>query len=224
MSDDTLRLEYVPLETVVLWDRNPKRHDVGGIIQSIERYGFKDPPKFEPVLNGGKGGLVEGNGRAICLQMMKSDYEKEGKDPPRGIALSDDTWAVPVLFGVDAESEHVAEAYAIDHNNLTMAGGDFDGFDMARMWGGDYVGLLTGIGKLPVSVDGDTLDSLVNLYNIPTLDELEEQFGEPDPMDGWPHIRVLVSPDTLERWNAVLKRFDGENDDERVQNLLDHVT
>ena len=31
MSEDTtlLRIEYIVLEDAVLWDRNPKRHDIG---------------------------------------------------------------------------------------------------------------------------------------------------------------------------------------------------
>lgn len=158
MADpDELRVEYVPLSTVVLWDRNPKRHDIGGIVQSIERYGFKDPPKFEPKLNDGKGGIVEGNGRTVCLAMMRD----EGRDPPRGILLNDGDWAVPVLFGVDAESERAAEAYAVDHNNLTMTGGDFDGFDIARMWGPDYTDLLKNIGAVPVSVGEEQLEAIV---------------------------------------------------------------
>lgn len=43
-------------------------------------------------------------------------------------------WFLPVLFGLDAESEAIAKALALDHNNLTMAGGDFDLWDYAKMW------------------------------------------------------------------------------------------
>ena len=174
MDNELLRLEYVPLATVALWDRNPKRHDVGGFIESIERYGFKDPPKFEPALNDGEGGIVEGNGRTVVLRMMQADYEKEGKEPPRGIALSDGDWAVPVLFGVDAASQGAAEAYAIDHNNLVLAGGDFDGFDMARLWDSSYVDLVRTVD--PVTVSEELAKALAkpfdsSLAEFPKYDE-----------------------------------------------------
>ena len=164
MADERLRLEYVALATVALWDRNPKLHDVGGIIESIERYGFKDPPKFEPHLNDGEGGLAEGNGRAICLQMMKA----EGREPPRGVLIVDGDWTVPILFGVDAESEQAAAAYAIDHNNLTLSGGDFDGFEMARLWDDSYTEMLTGVEDLPVTVPGELLD-IFKAFSLDTL-------------------------------------------------------
>lgn len=71
-DDDLLVLKYIPLTQAALWDRNPKLHDKEGIKVAIARYGFKDPPKYEPSLNGGAGGLAEGNGRLICLREMKA--------------------------------------------------------------------------------------------------------------------------------------------------------
>jgi hypothetical protein len=49
----------------------------------------------------------------------------------------------------------------VDANNLTLSGGDFDGFDMARLWGPEYVKLLEGLDELPVSVDAETLSLLM---------------------------------------------------------------
>lgn len=158
---DKLRLEYVPLATVTAWERNPKRHDVGAIWQSIERHGFKDPPKFEPKLNGGRGGIVEGNGRSHVLEEMK----RAGNNPPRGIVAAQDDWLMPVLFGVDADSERAAEAYGVDHNNLVLSGGDFGPLDMGRLWDETaYAALLTDLAQgetLPVSVDGEDVDALI---------------------------------------------------------------
>ncbi len=113
MADqEQLKLEYVPLSQAKLWDDNPKLHDIGGLIQSIELHGFGDPPKYDTKLEG----LVYGNGRTEALERM----HQEGMDPPRGIVkLEDDQWAVPIIFGVDAKSKEAAVAFAIDHNNLT---------------------------------------------------------------------------------------------------------
>jgi hypothetical protein len=158
-GQDLLELRYVPLSQAVLWDRNPKEHDIGGLTASIEKYGFRDPPAYDAAL----GAFVEGNGRIITLRMM----HEQGHALPRGLAQVQDTgeWAVPVLFGVDAQSKAVAEAYAVDHNNLTMLGGEFAPWQVARMWrGDDYNALLQDLAQqsqLPVSVDGDDLDALL---------------------------------------------------------------
>lgn len=163
---DLLRIEYVPLSQVRRWDRNPKKHDIGALVTAIERYGFVDPPKFDPTLNNGEGGLVYGNGRDEALEWMKAQKKKL----PRGIAVSGDEWCMPIVFGVDAASQTVAEALAIDHNNLTMAGGEYTAVDMLRMWTGDYTDILKGLAKsdeLPLTVDGDDLDLLLRLDGTP---------------------------------------------------------
>jgi hypothetical protein len=177
---DLLRLEYVPLSQVVLWERNPKQHDIGAIAESIRRHGFKDPLKYEPALNDGQGGIVEGGGRGVALQMM---HGQEPDDPPRGIDVLKDTgeWAAPVLFGVDADSEAAAEAYGVDHNNLTYAGAPgVNPWDLMRMWDEEgYLSLVQGLAVedvLPVSVSGDELDALLN----PGIDYDELWRGMPE--------------------------------------------
>jgi hypothetical protein len=127
-APEELRIRYVPLDTLVRWDANPKRHDLPQLIALIRRYGFKDPPRWEPALNGGAGGIVEGNGRTDALSAMKA----AGEEPPRGIArTSEGAWYVPVVFGVDAESSAAAEAYGLDHNNSTLGG---SGLDPVVLW------------------------------------------------------------------------------------------
>lgn len=162
-----LSLKYIPLGQARQWERNPKKHDMGAIVGSIEMHGFKDPAKFEPTLNNGEGGLVEGNGRMEALAWM---YAQE-REAPRGVAVDQDTgeWQVPVLFGVDAPSQMAAESYALDHNNLVMAGGDFTAVDMMNLWEErPYAEILTELVTqhelgLPVSVSGDDLDLLTQL-------------------------------------------------------------
>jgi hypothetical protein len=160
---EALRLEYVPLTQVRRWDRNPKPHDLGALVESFRRYGFKDPLKYEPELNGGDGGIVEGNGRTEALLAM----ETAGEEPPRGIALGEDgAWAVPVLMGVDAASQAEAEAYGLDHNSLTVLGGTFGPNWPLHLYNLDELTtVLHGLGsaELPVPIDGDYLDGLLAL-------------------------------------------------------------
>lgn len=182
--EDLLRLEYVPLSVAMMWEDNKKLHDIGGIIQSIRRHGFKDPAKFEPALNGGNGGIVEGNGRFEALASMR----ESGADAPRGVAVTEDgAWAVPVLFGVDAESEEAAEAYGIDHNQLTMMGGDFSLSDTLHMWESDFEDQLRKLAEadaMPVTIDGDDLDALIAYGDADVLppDEFPE-YGDDIDVD-----------------------------------------
>lgn len=178
---DLLRIEYIPLSKVLRWNRNPKKHDLGAIAESIERHGFVDPPKWDGTLNEGKGGLVYGNGRDEALEWMKA----QGRPLPRGVAYSEalDEWCMPVVFGVDAKSQAAAEALAIDHNNLVLSGGDYTAVDMARLWeGAEYTGLLSdlaSLGELPLTVDGDDLDLLLSLGEV-------EPSGGGDDFDATP--------------------------------------
>lgn len=159
MSDDRLRLEYVPLDLTLRWDRNAKRHDLRGIAASFAQHGFKDPAKFEPLLNGGRGGIGEGNGRFEALAHLRDT----GQAVPRGIVVADGVWLVPVLFGVDAASEAAAEAYAVDHNNLTLGPG-FNLDEMLKLWEDGFLQTLDDIqarGGVTVSADVDAVDKLV---------------------------------------------------------------
>src|SRR5512143_890595 len=95
---DLLRIEYVALPQARRWDENPKRHDLEAIAESIYRYGFQDPPKFDQAL----GALVFGNGRTEALLQAKA----AGRDAPRGIAVGKDgEWYVPIVFGNDLASQ-----------------------------------------------------------------------------------------------------------------------
>jgi hypothetical protein len=161
---DQLELRYVPLGSIAYWDANAKKHDIGAIARSICKYGFLDPPKWDTNLNGGLGGIAEGNGRKEALERLIG----QGLEPPRGIVVKDGQWLIPVLFGVDAASEAQAQAYGLDHNTLTMMGGEFSAIDLSKMYEQeDYLDLLKSLADddaLPVSVDGDDLDFLIEQF------------------------------------------------------------
>ena len=184
ISDD-LELHYVPISSVILWRENPKEHDMGEIIGSIKTHGFRDPSAFDTQL----GGLVEGNGRAQALGIMKSQGEKV----PRGIKVDENgEWCMPILFGVEAETRAQAIAYAIDHNNISLSGGGFSAYDKARLWDKEgYLAILSELDleELPVSVDAEDLEMLSKGIedfidqspkeesDEPTVEELIEKYG-----------------------------------------------
>ena len=156
--EERLELRYVPLQQARRWDQNPKKHDLEALVRSIATHGYGDPAKFDATL----GALVYGNGRTEALERMR----KAGKEAPRGIGvLEDGEWAVPVIFGCDSESHAAAVAFAIDHNNLTLLGGNLKIEDVLGIW--DEEGLrqiledAPDAGALLASMDGDDLDSLL---------------------------------------------------------------
>lgn len=180
LMGERLETRYVPVSVASLWDNNPKAHDIGGIIQSIVINGFRDPPTYDATLRA----LVAGNGRTAALAMM----EKQGNDTPRGVLTHHDTgeWFIPVHFGVDAKTLNMAIAYAIDHNNLTVSGGDLTPVDMAKMWNTtQYMSILNDlpVNELPITIDQDTLQLLNELRDgfsyedvASDTDEEEEAF------------------------------------------------
>lgn len=157
---EPLVTKYVPLRTAVLWEKNPKEHDFGAIIQSIEENGFVDPPKFDAMLEA----LVYGNGRAQGCMMMFD----EGKPRPRGVLEdAEGEWYIPIHFGVDANSKRAAERFAIDHNNLTLIGGRFGPNDLLRMYDEqrykDVLKDLAADDLLPITVDREDFDALLRM-------------------------------------------------------------
>ncbi len=171
MDNNTLELRYVPLSQAQRWDANPKLHDLDALIESITTHGFGDPPKYDAQLDG----LVYGNGRTEALERMQA----EGLEPPRGIGVLDSgEWAVPVIFGVDAESRSAAVAFAIDHNNLGLLGGNLGFNDLLAIW--DEAGLQAVLqdtpeaGELLASFDSEEVASLLQGPDFEPED-LEEQ-------------------------------------------------
>lgn len=183
---DPPRLVWVRVQDALglIWRDNPKRHDMQLLANSIERYGFQEPAKFDAKLHRvgqavddePSGAIKSGNGRMEAVAWLES----QGKDLPRGLGVNEaGEWMLPLLVGTDAKSGAVAQAYAVDANNLTLAGGDFDGFDMARLWGPGYARLLEGLDELPVSVDAEMLSLLAAGYDLPDV-EAPEDFPEYD--------------------------------------------
>ena len=180
VSDDRLTLQYIPLAQARRWDQNPKRHDLDALVRSIETHGYGDPAKYDSTLDA----LVYGNGRTEALERMR----QAGKEPPRGIGVTEDgDWAVPVIFGVDAESRAAAVAFAIDHNNLTMLGGGLSVEDVLQIW--DEEGLQRVLAEVPdagallASLDAGDVDALLRGPNFdPVSADEQSRLDEKAPL------------------------------------------
>lgn len=219
-----LEIRYIPLSDAVLWDENPKLHDLGALAESFKAHGFRDAPIYDSVL----GGVAAGNGRVLALRWMKN----EGQQPPRGVLVDDGgEWFVPIQFGVDAESQAAARAFAVDHNNLTLLGGNMGLTDVMRLWNDDFPNLVSTWfqdGARFTSLDGDDIDALVRQHQAaalpteqpPTLENLEDEYGEHDESRMWPEIKSKVPPDVLELYKTVMGAAAGEAEWEKLQSVL----
>ena len=180
MTEERLTLRYIPLAQARRWDENPKKHAIDALIRSITTHGYGDPAKYDSALNA----LVYGNGRTEALERMR----QAGKEPPRGIGVTDDgDWAVPVIFGVDAESRAAAVAFAIDHNNLTMLGGGLAVEDILQIW--DEEALVRVLGDIPdagallASLNQEDIDALLRGPNFaPAAAEDQSRLDQKDPI------------------------------------------
>ncbi len=162
-TGDAIAVHYVSLDDLqdTFLDGNSKKHDTAKIIESIRRYGFRDPIAFDPSLNEGKGGIIEGNGRLESLIEMRSS----GMNLPRGVQ---DGWKVPIIFGVNASSEAEAVAFSIEHNWSVLWGSDIDLESITLMFDDnalkEQLEWLDTENSLPLSIDNN-LDELLERLN-----------------------------------------------------------
>jgi len=108
-----VELEWISIDDVKPWDRNPKDHDVGLIITSLRTYGYVRPA----TVNRATGKLLLGHGLIEALRQMKAN----GDDPPRRVRAQNGTWTIPVVM-TDLESP-LHEPYVIIDNRSTELGG-----------------------------------------------------------------------------------------------------
>lgn len=107
----SLQIEYIALDQIRQATRNPRSHDVEGILESIQRFGFTAPL----ILNQTTGRIVAGHGRLEALHYAK----RKGLPAPHRIQVRDDRWYVPVVTGISMLSDKDAEAYLLADNRLT---------------------------------------------------------------------------------------------------------
>lgn len=199
-NTEKLVMRYVPLSKALLWDGNFKKHDIGSMIESIRIHGFRDAPIYDDTA----GCIIAGNGRTIALQKMKDAHA----NLPRGILEKDGEWYLPVQFGVNANSQEEAYAFGIDHNNLTMLGGDIGIEDMKRIWDeeefAEMAAMLTNAGVHFASIDGDDIDYLISSVDDMS-DEGDSESSDNEDYSSWQIIIECDNATDLDNITAVMR-------------------
>jgi hypothetical protein len=187
-----LKIEYVPVSEIVEAEFNPKLHDDRRIGTSIDEFGLFD----SMIRDDRTGRLVAGHGRLHNLR----DRLDKGETPPDGILVdAEGRWLAPVQVGWSSRSDAQAKAVlVIDNHHPSVAG-----------W--DHVGLSKLLEDVPddlrdiVAFDQDALDDLIRANTPPSLDDLADELGDPDPSDTWPIIRFAVPPEVRAAWQSYLE-------------------
>ncbi len=171
MSEEApqVRIEYIALQSVQPATRNPKRHNISELVNSIKRFGFVQPV----AMNEESGRLVAGHGRLEALLVMK----EAGEAAPARVVEKNGEWYVPVLRGVSFNNESEAEAFLVADNRLVEVGG-WNEVEVARILQG--LGDLSGVGFSVVDLEA--------LFNELQLDKLlaaeETKVGKTSDGDG----------------------------------------
>lgn len=169
MAKNPLSIEYVSIDKLVKWPKNPKLHSPENIEKSFNRFGFVNPI----IVDEKTGRIVAGHGRIDTAQKMKV----LGLEPPERVLRKGKDWLLPVVRGVRFENDREAEAYLIADNQLTMS----EGFDNAAL--STMIKHLQGDQLAVIGMTDDVIKSLQSPISIvkngdSSTQETEDQTAE----------------------------------------------
>ena len=58
------------------------------------------------------------------------------------------------------------------------------------------------------------------MFDLLSLDELADKYGETDERDFWPVVRVQVSPETMSKYEAIMASLPGDDEAEKFDSLV----
>lgn len=182
-----------PIDAFKEWPGNPRQGDIGKLCVSLQKFGQT------------KNAVVQESSQQICA----------GNHTQRAMRMLGNTL---MAFSVMPLPDDEAEAYLLMDNAAADAGYYDDQLLAERLQHTVETGMLEFTGY-----DGDDLDDILLRLEPPDPSVTERENRSGDETDFYPVIRVAVPPDVYERWNAVLKEYEGDNDADRIASLLDEL-
>lgn len=193
--------ETLPITDVHLYDRNPRHGDVQAIKSSMLANGIFRPIIVNKGTHTGKPNQVlAGNHSLKAMRELASDNPDDSR------------WSTIKVWMVDVDEEHAAKIVLADNRTADL--GSYDNEEL--------VGLLEG---LKDNLDGtgydeDDLSALLDLTAGPdSLDDLEDEFGEPEDDDFWITVRLRIPPVLNDQWKNWASAYDSP--EEAFEALLD---
>lgn len=208
------RIDYVALNELATHTHpeNPKDHDIEGLTESFERFGFTVPI----LVDDRTGYIAAGHGRLETLETMRLAL----KEPPELVDVTADDWMAPVIRGWSSKDDDELIAYVIADNRHTEKGGWINdkltsllerlekgpGLAGTGYDGKDLKGMLDGIRDAAASVSDGSLLALADV----TVGEPDHECQIGDVFRiGERH--VLVVADVMNGWRSWKPFLEGES-------------
>jgi hypothetical protein len=201
----TWTTEHLPLSTLVEWERNPvilSEHDAKEIEKSLRKFGLVLPLVANAPLENGTRRLIDGHQRKTILIYAK---------------LADGETLLDVRVPDRLLTEQECDELSI---RLRRNTGEFDWDALANFEIPDLLSF--GFQSTDFAAHGIYLDENGDLIDQspPDLDDLADQYGEPNERDFWPVIKVQVSPETEAKYKAVMVMLPGADEAEKFDALV----
>lgn len=157
-ANGSLRTEYLPLSELLRRHHpdNSREHDIGALIQSIQRFGFVR----DVMLNEEDGLLLYGHGTTTALAEMRV----AGMPLPDRVHVVEGEWMIPVTRGLHMDPQE-AKAYLIADNRTNELGGWREHQLLDNLIALAQADSLDGVG-----FDGDDVDRLIRIHHPEMLD------------------------------------------------------
>lgn len=194
----TLKTTSVELDTLERWPGNARRGIVSQIKESMRINGV-----FQPlIVQKSTSRIIAGNHRYDAL------LELHDEEP--------DEWGSRVdVVMLDVTDSRALKMNLADNKTSDDASWDTEAVVAQLRAVLDEDGSLLGTGFAD-----DELDDLVALIEADDLDDLADEFGEPDDADLWPTVQIKMPPDVRDRFIAAIESYDGDTHAQQVEQLL----
>lgn len=116
---------------------------------------------------------------------------------------------------LDSTSDDRARRLALADNRVSQVDLEWDAEIMAAL-AQDQPELLKGLWS-----DDEIEDLLKMAAPPPTLDDLEDKYGEPDAQDMWPVIKIRISPETMVMYQETMARMEGKDEPEKFAAMVE---
>jgi len=190
---------WLDIASVKLMGQNPKEHDIGAIIASMQRWGYIDVIGW----NRRTGNVLDGNGRLEALRKMKL----AGMAPPARVVADGDVWKAEFLQVDIDEKEEPLLATALNRTN-ELGGWDYDELSKLLQNALAEGQKLDGVGWSPEDVDSMTAFMPGDTHGLANVEGIAE------PQEG---LRLIIRCETVEELNHLKRSFGLEENTERVR-------
>lgn len=203
MTNNIGHHETVPLSQLNLYHKNARRGDVTAIKGSIIANGvYRAPIVNKGTYTGRPYEVAAGNHQVMAMRELAQE-------------TGESKWDTADIWLIDVDEERLTKIVLAD--NRTSDLGSYDNEQLLELLQG-LEDNLEGTGYEP-----DDLQILEDMQAGPdSLDDLEDEFGEPEDDDFWITVRLRVPPPVSEQWNDWARGFDSP--EEAFEALLDGNT